>query len=294
MVKRLGIIGISPGNGHPYSWAAICNGYDSKEMANCPFPVIPVYLEEQHWPNAQLEDTRVTHIWTQDMESSVNISKTSFIPNICTELTDMIGAVDGVLLARDDAERHLELSEPFLRAGLPIYIDKPFALSTQQAKEMFDLQKYPGQIFTCSSFRYSKELLLNMDEKRQLGEIQYIEAQTPKYWNTYAVHLLDPIIQNVPSRGALKNVTVQQKKPVHKCNIKWESVHCSLTAYNKYQKSLMFTYFGDSGQITKEFSQSFQPFKESIQQFVNSMTTKKNTIPQDETMEIVEILEKGL
>ncbi len=39
----LGIIGSSSGNGHPYSWSAIFNGYDKSLMNDCPFDVIPKY-----------------------------------------------------------------------------------------------------------------------------------------------------------------------------------------------------------------------------------------------------------
>ena len=38
---KLGIIGMSDGNGHPYSWSAIFNGYNRDEMQKCTFPVIP-------------------------------------------------------------------------------------------------------------------------------------------------------------------------------------------------------------------------------------------------------------
>ena len=37
---KLGIIGISEGNGHPYSWAAIFNAYNPEIMKTCPYPVI--------------------------------------------------------------------------------------------------------------------------------------------------------------------------------------------------------------------------------------------------------------
>ncbi|KKR96059.1 MAG: oxidoreductase domain-containing protein, partial [Candidatus Uhrbacteria bacterium GW2011_GWF2_41_16] len=41
---KLGVIGMSEGNGHPYSWSAIVNGkYNEKEMANCGYAGIPVY-----------------------------------------------------------------------------------------------------------------------------------------------------------------------------------------------------------------------------------------------------------
>ena len=42
---RIGILGMTEGNGHPYSWSAMINGYDRDEMETCGFPVIPRYLE---------------------------------------------------------------------------------------------------------------------------------------------------------------------------------------------------------------------------------------------------------
>src|SRR5690554_2257137 len=47
MTIRLGVIGLSDGNGHPYSWSAIVNGYDPVAMQACEFPVIPEYLGHQ-------------------------------------------------------------------------------------------------------------------------------------------------------------------------------------------------------------------------------------------------------
>ena len=34
MIIKTGMIGISSGNGHPYSWSAIVNGYDKIEIKN--------------------------------------------------------------------------------------------------------------------------------------------------------------------------------------------------------------------------------------------------------------------
>jgi len=73
---KLGIIGISEGNGHPYSWSAIFNGYDPEEMKKCPFPVIPDYLSKQKFPDDFLTDiAEVTHVLTQDTETSKNIAQ---------------------------------------------------------------------------------------------------------------------------------------------------------------------------------------------------------------------------
>ncbi|MBO6762609.1 MAG: gfo/Idh/MocA family oxidoreductase, partial [Roseivirga sp.] len=101
---RLGVIGLSDGNGHPYSWSAIFNGYNPEYMKDCPFPVIPQYLSERSFPADAIKGAVVTHIWTQDEAVSRHIAKASKIQTVCQKMEDMIGQVDAVLLARDDAE----------------------------------------------------------------------------------------------------------------------------------------------------------------------------------------------
>ena len=45
---RLAMLGMIPGNGHPWSWSAIINGYDPDVMAaKCTYPGIIDYLAEQ-------------------------------------------------------------------------------------------------------------------------------------------------------------------------------------------------------------------------------------------------------
>ena len=80
---NLGIIGLSEGNGHPYSWSSIFNSYDKSLMENCGFPVIPRYLERHLFPQVCIREAQVTHIWTQSKEISAHISNTCFIEKIC-------------------------------------------------------------------------------------------------------------------------------------------------------------------------------------------------------------------
>ena len=70
---KLGLIGISKGNGHPYSWAAIINGYEEKLMLDCGFPVIPDYLSKHKFPEESIKTMTVSHIWTQDINISQHI-----------------------------------------------------------------------------------------------------------------------------------------------------------------------------------------------------------------------------
>lgn len=290
---RIGIIGLSPGNGHPYSWAAICNGYDPIAMSNCPFPVIPQYLAEEKWPDARIPDVKVTHIWTQDRAISEQIAKASLIDKVCGRIEDMIGQVDAVLLARDDAENHLAMAKPFLEAGIPIFIDKPFALSLADAQQMLDLQTFDHQIFSCSSLRYAAELILSPAEMKALGELRFIEAKIAKRWETYAVHLIDPIIRNIPNRGKLKRVEKSTYGDIHKALIKWTTVEAEIRVYKAYPVELEFYYFGTLGMQKKVLTDSFNAFKNSIVAFIDSYIRKTLLISRKETLEIVKILEDG-
>ena len=166
-ILKLGMIGISEGNGHPYSWASIFNGYNPKLMEECGFPLIPRYLEKQKFPKDKISNAEVTHIWTQNIEISKKIAKTTNIKNILNDPRQFIGAVDAVLLARDDAEQSRTLAYPLIKAGLPVYIDKPLALSLDIAKELISMQKYEGQIFSCSALLYDSSLKLNLSAKKK-------------------------------------------------------------------------------------------------------------------------------
>ena len=184
---KLGIIGASEGNGHPYSWSAIFNGYDKRSWINVNFLQSPIILIIKRFQMLR-QNARVTHIWTQDNDLSHNIASAALIENVVNDYNDFIGNVDAVILARDDAENHFEIASSFLKAGIPIYIDKPFALSVAEAKKIINLQKYKGQIFSCSSMRYSTELKLSKEQKKIVGEIISIYG-----FVGINIHIIEPI-----------------------------------------------------------------------------------------------------
>lgn len=282
---------MSPGNGHPFSWSAICNGYRPEEMATCPFPVIPEYLAQQKWPDAKLKDVEVTHIWTQDRNLSAQIAKASRIPHIVDKLEDLVGAVDAILLARDDAENHVAMSAPFLAAGMPIFIDKPLAFSRREAQLMLDAQQYEGQLFSCSALRYSPEAYLGEEDQRRVGPIRHIQAQISKSWKLYGVHLLDPIVAAVPDRGVLQSISADKKAGITTAHIKWQNLTADVTTYGDYPVPILIHYFGADSYCTTEIKDTFSAFKAALTVFYDSILLKKVPIPPEENLEIVRIIE---
>ena len=291
---KLGIIGFSEGNGHPYSWSAIFNGYDKKLINHCGFPAIPNYLKKQLFPNDCIKSARVTHIWTQKRDLSEKIAKTCFIDNILENYLDMIGKVDGILLARDDAKNHYKFAKPFIERGLPIYIDKPFALSVNNAKELLNLRLYESQIFTCSALRYAKELKPSKLEIDKIGRIESIEASIPKDWNRYAIHIIEPTLNLIPTRGRILSFERNNSKKSTSLNLSYENIDkICFTTLGLSSKPLCIKIFGTNDRLLLSFEDTFTAFRSALNTFVESIIDKQIRIDIETLLEITRIIELG-
>ena len=300
MTIKLGLIGLSEGNGHPFSWSAIFNGYDSEAMELCEFPAIPRYLEKQSWPHDRAVGAEVTTVWTQSLALSRSIASAGKIPTIVENLEDMIGEVDGVLLARDDSDNHLRFAAPFLRVGLPIYIDKPIALSLRSLDSLYELETRPGQIFTCSALRYSQELALSRQDKDNLGELISIEATAPKSWDKYAIHVVEPVLKLLPAGDRISSCSSSSIKPEasgeesRTLTVLWEGgVETRFTTTGIKDTPMLIKLKGTKGSKDLVFTDTFSAFKAALQSFVNGITGGTIESPRAFNEQVVDLLEKG-
>ncbi len=292
---RFGVIGMSDGNGHPYSWSAICNGYDAGAMEECGFPVIPRYLEQQDWPSARLGSVRVTHVWTQDVARSEHIARAAKIEHVVPAPEDMIGRVDGLLLARDDAQNHLRFARPFLEAGLPVYVDKPVALSLSGLDDLMNLAQTEVQLFSCSALRYAAELIPDDITLSKIGDLVSVRAVTPKKWDTYAVHVIDPVLAMLPDTGEPVSVETSRIDAERiTLNVEWASgVRTSFSSLGDTEQGLSIHLTGTRGEVTLVPSDSFSAFKGALKAFRDSVTSGRVTAPLALNRRIVQLIELG-
>lgn len=291
---KLGVIGLSPGNGHPYSWSAIFNGYDPVAMEVCGFPVIPRYLERQQFPKDSILNVKVTHVWAQDKDIASHIAKAALIDNVVDHYKDMIGEVDGVLLARDDAETHYEFAAPFLEAGIPVYVDKPLALTVAEAKRLLDLQQYPGQLFSCSALRYAQEFQLSDAERVRIGPLRHIHAMVPKDWNKYAVHVIEPLLLLASERGKVERIQAWRECDATTVHVVYDSgFQALISTLGSSHAPLALRVIGETGWQDLIFKETFPAFKAALLEFVQGIIHRNERIHPDFTLEVVSIIEVG-
>lgn len=293
---RLGILGMSEGNGHPYSWSAIFNGYDPAHMALCPYAAIPTYLAERRFPDDQIAGARVTHVWCQDRTQAEAVAAAALVDVVVDRPEEMIGQVDAVLLARDDPETHLELARPFLLAGLPVYIDKPLATSRAAAREIFALEQWPGQVFTCSALRYAAEFSLSAAERAELGALRHIQATTPKDWKRYAIHVIDPLLRLAGPQGRVVSHARLGHREAVTLSVAWESgLTATISALGGgVAAPLDLRLLGAGGRRQLAFADSFSCFRAALADFIEGVRRRERRIGMEETMAAMELVELGM
>lgn len=269
---KLGVVGLSPGNGHPYSWSAIFNGYDKGLMKQCPYQAIPEYLDRHTDKTDYLHDIgHVTHIWTQEKMESNRIAGASKIPHVCSSYEELVDNVDAVLLARDDAVTHPVFTRLALEANKGIFVDKPFAISMKDAEFMLAGEKFPGQIFTSSSLAYADELLLHDKDFQAIGKLESVKGYSPKAWSTYAPHIVEPVLKNLDRYGLPGKINVEQQEDATGAatvSVYWDcgiSAQFSVTGENN--GDIYISFMGEEGELKLTFRDSFSCFRRSLSEF---------------------------
>lgn len=117
---RIGILGSE--NSHASAFSEIFNKPD--ENGAFKYPDCHVVAVGGHYP-----------------ESNKEVFEKFGLDFIAEKPEDMLGKVDAVMVTARDGKFHPEFARPFVEAGLPMFIDKPFAVDPAEALALARLAK---------------------------------------------------------------------------------------------------------------------------------------------------------
>lgn len=84
----------------------------------------------------RVADARVTALVAGEGERTAQLAELGGIGRIVAASTDLLGEVDALIVTTRDGATHRALAEPYLAAGVPVWVDKPLALSVAAADAM--------------------------------------------------------------------------------------------------------------------------------------------------------------
>ena len=281
---------MSAGNAHPYSWSAIVNGfYDGEEITRVGYPGITNYLNANQ-DTVGIEGARVTHVWTQDRSISESIAKAARVEHVVDSVEDMMGPVDAVILARDDAENHVKMAAPFIKAGIPVFIDKPLAV-TYDDLAYFSEQHAQGKfIMSCSSMRYAGECRALKIDIASLGKIELITAVGKKDWLKYGIHMLEALFAFLddPSPVLVQHVGEDKKDVVY---LEFENgIKTTVHLFMDIALTFQISVFGQKGWELVELKNYYSMFRDNLIEFVRSVQEGKPRLSFDKTERLIRTL----
>jgi hypothetical protein len=212
---------------------------------------------------------------------------------------DMIGKVDGMLIESQEGGAHWPTARPFLEAGIPCYIDKPFTCSVADARKIIELaEKKNLAVFSSSSLRYAPDLVKFINEKKH-GAIQGCVAygpaplfdKNPKLnpgLYHYGIHAVE-ILYTLMGPGC-QRVTCTHDQGVDVATGHWKDGRIATVRGIRKGKSeygaLAFTDQGVYPVPIKDVS-----YRELVKKIVEMFETKKSPLDIRETLEIVAFIE---
>jgi hypothetical protein len=266
MVTKVGIIGFSKGNGHPFSFSAILNGYSSKEMQKSGWGEIQDYLDKKDSSDFGISNALVTHVWCQNRETSVAISKSCFVENVVDNFEDMIGEIDAVIIARDDYKSHFKIAKIFLENGLYVFVDKPLTLNIEELSYFKEyLEK--NQLMSCSGFRYCIELDNVRHYYNNNNNIKLINSIVINDWEKYGVHMLDAVLSFTSALPISVKSIKTEKSFIYLINMDDGSLF-SISTVGSAAKIFSIQVIDENIRFDIEINDNFRAFKRTLSRFI--------------------------
>lgn len=222
----------------------------------------------------------VKYVWGETDTFAKNAMEKGGIPNQVKDPLEMMGKIDALIVDHRHPKYHLAAATPFVKAGIPTFIDKPFCYRAAEGKEFLEMAKKVGTPVTSySSIAQSDATFYLIKQVKNLGDIvQVVRTGTvdldSEYGGVffYGVHVVQPLMYifgediervKITRNGKLGNASLQ------------------------FSSGLFATL------IFKEKAYGWQTFVETKSEFIELKSTVEETNPAKNYVDMVEMFRTG-
>lgn len=179
---RIGIIGTE--NSHALAFAKLIN------------------LPDPATGKVTYPDARVVMVYGPEEGPAKKVMDEGQVPACADTPADFIGNVDAMMITSRRGSVHYEYALPFVEAGIPLFIDKPFTSDPQQAAKLAALAKERGvPVMGGSGCKHARDVLDLSETARQWrqqgnllsGSINFAADMDSEYdgFYFYSSHLIE-------------------------------------------------------------------------------------------------------
>ena len=240
-------------------------------------------------PDVESSRTRIDR-FAAELKDKWGVQFVNTIEELCER-------VDAVLLESVDGRPHLSQVRPVLKAGKRVFIDKPFAASYADAREIVRLSKESGvPVFSSSSLRYAPDVqALRKNDK--LGDImgaftfgpESLEPHHPDlFW--YGIHAVE-MLYTLLGPGC-ETVTRAKTEIGDTVTCTWKDGRIgTMRGLIKGRQDYGGVAFGKNAVLATGVPMKGGEYRELLIEVVKFFQTGVSPVPPEETLEIMAFME---
>jgi predicted dehydrogenase len=272
------------GSFHGNVWASILNGFD------------PERAEAEDWPDMGaghrcVEGGRITRLWDPDRERAERMARVYGIETVCDEPEELAEDVDAGLIGEDGRFDKLTYARPFLERGLPTYIDKPLALSADEAREIVQFaREHNAPMFSCSGWRFCDGAQHLREQMAEMGGARLlIGILSMSKFDVYAIHPVDTTLGLMG--GGVAGVANVGEEGRDILRLRWEDGRQAVL--HMYDRSIAggrrFIIYGPEGHAETDGLGEIHP--PLMERFLQMCRTGRSPVSDEEMVEAADIVE---
>lgn len=268
---------------HGYSFAGIINRVDRATFRKNGWAL---------YKNRFSGRARITHAWGPDVRGTKRMAAAARIANVVKRPEDVIGCVDGVILADDCKMTHHLTAPLFLEASLPTLVDKPLAPTWAEAQKIVRLaRRHKAPLLSCSALRFATEIADRRTIAAKVGRITSCATVGVNELFFYGIHPMELMVTLMGSPiHSVRNVGKPGSAIVR---VRFADGRMAvLTVYEKgFAYTLEVTIHGTKGHLHLPITDAQGFYERLLCEFLNMVETRRPPVPYDETLNIIRSLQ---
>lgn len=227
-------------------------------------------------------DFKITSIFGLDKKRTEEVAANGRIECIVEKPEELMGKVDAVMVVFRHGDLHLKYALPFIEAGIPTWIDKPFTIKEEDTRTLFEAAKKHNALMTGgSSLKYVHDILMAksaVENGNRIGKLMTAVINFPASIDSeygglhfYGAHLAE-MTMKVFGYDA-KSVIASENNGCVTAIVKYDKYQVTMN-FIPYSKEYYVILYGEKGTMVREIDITGSNHIE-FEKFAHMMRTKK-------------------
>lgn len=274
------------GSNHGTAFSTCCNGYDEAKRKQFQGTFVAA--------RKRVEGAQVVKIWDPVKAAAERLADVCNIPTVCDTVEECSEDVDAVAIPDDGTGEQWKFALTPLRKGVPTFCDKPLAMTARKAKEVAEVARQAGTPFmSASALRFLPDVLALVREAPSLGAIHLATAVCGNELVYYGIHALE-MVYAVLGRGAVSCLNIGQpgRNIVRVRFADGRDLMLMVAEPQWMRGGYQINLYGANGwkSLTPNLDELYWYL---LEKFLELVRTKKETVPIEEEVEVIAVLEAG-